>query len=62
LVWLGTDGLLERITRRAKLAISVVAKVVKLEPAIVNVTVILIDGTTALLRPNAFEARSLLSQ
>ena len=45
-----------------KLAISVVAKVVKLEPAIVNVTVILIDGTTALLRPNAFEARSLLRQ
>ena len=33
-----------------KLAISVIAKVVKPEPAIVDVTVILIDGTTALLR------------
>ena len=43
-----------------KLAISVIAKVVKPEPAIVDVTVILIDGTTALLRLNAFEARTLV--
>ena len=45
-----------------KLAISVIAKVVKPEPAIVDVTVILIDGTTALLRPNAFEAPSVFRQ
>ena len=43
-----------------KLAISVVAKVVKPEPAIVDVTVILIDGATALLRLNAFEAERFL--
>ena len=42
-----------------KLAISAIAKVVKPEPAIVDVTVILIDGTTALLRLNLFEARLL---
>jgi hypothetical protein len=40
-----------------KLAISVIAKVVKPEPAIVDVTVILIDGTTALTA-----TRSLLRQ
>ena len=45
-----------------KLAISVIAKVAKPEPAIVDVTVILIDGTTALLRLNAFEARLLFRQ
>jgi hypothetical protein len=42
-----------------KLAISVIAKVTKPEPAIVDVTVILIDGTTVLLRLNEIEARTL---
>ena len=45
-----------------KLAISAIAKVTKPEPAIVDVTVILIDGTTALLRLNTFEARLLFRQ
>ena len=43
-----------------KLAISLVAKVARPEPHIVDVTVILIDGTTALLRLNALTAQSLL--
>jgi hypothetical protein len=45
-----------------KLAISVIAKVAKPEPAIFDVTVILIDGTTALLRLNEFAAQSLIRQ
>jgi len=43
-----------------KLAISAIAKVARPEPHIVDVTVILIDGTTALLRLNAFTAQTLL--
>lgn len=45
-----------------KLSILAIAKVTKPEPQIVDVTVILIDGTTALLRLNAVTARSLLMQ
>jgi len=45
-----------------KLAISAIAKVARPEPQIVDVTVVLIDGTTALLRLNALTARSLLLQ
>jgi hypothetical protein len=45
-----------------KLAISVIAKVAKPEPTIIDVTVILIDGTTALLRLNAFASQSLVRQ
>jgi hypothetical protein len=43
-----------------KLAISVIAKVAKPEPTIFDVTVILIDGTTALLRLDALAAQSLV--
>jgi hypothetical protein len=45
-----------------KLAISVIAKVAKPEPTIIDVPVILIDGTTALLRLNAFASQSLVRQ
>ena len=45
-----------------KLAISVIAKVAKPEPTIIDVTVILIDGTTALLRLNTFASQSLVRQ
>jgi hypothetical protein len=45
-----------------KLAIPVIAKVAKPEPTIIDVTVILIDGTTALLRLNAFASQSLVRQ
>jgi len=43
-----------------KLAIFAIAKVARPEPQIVDVTVILIDGTTALLRLNESTAQSLL--
>jgi hypothetical protein len=43
-----------------KLAISAIAKVAKPEPTIIDVTVILIDGTTALLRLNAFASHHSL--
>ena len=43
-----------------KLAISAIAKVARPEPQIVDVTVILIDGTTALLRLNALTAQTLI--
>jgi hypothetical protein len=43
-----------------KLAIFAIAKVARPEPQIVDVTVILIDGTTALLRLKASTAQSLL--
>jgi len=43
-----------------KLAISAIAKVTRPEPQIVDVTVILIDGTMALLRLNALTAQSLV--
>jgi hypothetical protein len=52
--------LLEGSSAVQKLSISVIAKIARPEPDIIDVNVVLIDGTTALLRLNAFEAQSLV--
>ena len=45
-----------------KLAISDIVKTVETEPAIFEVTVKLIDGSTAVLRMNVFTAQTLAAQ
>jgi hypothetical protein len=45
-----------------KLAISEIVKVAEVEPAIIEATVKLIDGTTAVLRMNIFAAQSFAGQ
>jgi hypothetical protein len=62
ILFTSTSALFAQEANMQTLAISEIVKTVETEPAIFEVTVKLIDGSTAVLRMNVFTAQTLAAQ